>query len=175
MFYDRTQDYYDEFKNSKKLIARMDIRTQESRSDINNARIVFEREISDIHDITKAYFVVGRSSYSFKIDQNGFFKIDTDTYEITLDNITSEQKAETEISTSTYHKSDSTGVSSGSSTDSDTHLWIDDKFLFTLTPEMISKIKMANVLNIRFYFGPEPGTFKIKGYDLNIIKRILRD
>jgi len=119
--------------------------------------------------------VVGRSSYSFKIDQKGFFRIDNNTYEITLDNITSEQKAETDISTSTYHKSDSTGVSSGSSTDSDTHLWIDDKFLFTLTPEMISKIKMANVLNIRFYFGPEPGTFKIKGYDLNIIKRILRD
>ena len=127
MLYFRTQEYNDEFKNSKKLIARMDIRPQESRTDVDYARIIFEREISDNHDVTKTYFVLSRSSRSFRTDQTGFFKIDNDAYEITLDNILSEQKADTEISTSSYIKSDSTGVSSGSSANSDTNLWIDDK------------------------------------------------
>lgn len=171
--YYRTQEYNDEFKNSKKQIARMDVRPQESRTDVDYARIIFEREISDNHDITKAYFVISRSPISFRTDQTGFLKIDNDAYEITLDYILSEQKADTEISTSSYIKSDSTGVSSGSSASSDTNLWIDDKFMITLTPEMISKIRMADVLIIRFYFGPIPGTFKIKGYDLNQLKKIL--
>jgi len=173
IFYDRFQEFYDEFRNSRKAIVRMDIRPLESRTEIGNANIIFEREYSEQYDIVKAYIVIERSSSSFKIGDQGFFKIDNDSYEISLEKIVSEQKMKTESTISSFSKTDSTTVSSGSSTESDTRIWIDDKFVFTLTNDMINKIKTSENLIFRFYFGPIPGTFRIKGTDLNLLKKIL--
>lgn len=175
LFYDRVQEFDDEFTDTRKVIARMDVLPVERRTEINSARIIFEREYSDRNDFVKAYFVIARSSESFQPAMEGFMKIDDDTWEISLDNILSEHKMSTETSSSSYSKSDSTGVSSGSSSSTDTDIWIDDKFMFPLTDDMISKIREADKMMIRFYFGPVPGTFRIRGMDLGSVKRILAD
>jgi hypothetical protein len=175
LFYDRYQEFNDEFKNSRKTIARMEIRPLEPRTEIGYAKIIFEREFSDKNDLVKAYFVIDRSSSSFKIDNQGFIRIDDISFNITFEDILSEQKMKTETSTSSYLTTDSTTVSSGSTVDSDSRIWIDDKFLFTLSEDMIEKIKTSDNIIFRFYFGPIPGTFRIKGTDLKFVKKILLD
>lgn len=153
----------------------MEIRPLEPRTEIGYAKIIFEREFSDKNDLVKAYFVIDRSSSSFKIDNQGFIRIDDISFNITFEDILSEQKMKTETSTSSYLTTDSTTVSSGSTVDSDSRIWIDDKFLFTLSEDMIEKIKTSDNIIFRFYFGPIPGTFRIKGTDLKFVKKILLD
>jgi hypothetical protein len=137
IFYDNFQKFDDEFKNSKKIIARIILDPEERRTEINSAAVIFEREVSSNQDIVKAYFVIARSTVS------------------------------------TYAKTDSTGVKTGQTTDIDENIWIDDKFMFTLTPEIISKIKKADEFIVRFYFGPIPATFKFKGSKLKPIHKVL--
>jgi hypothetical protein len=175
LFFDDFQKFDDEFKNSKKLIARVLLDSQERRTEINGAYIIFDREISDKKDITKAYLVISRTSSSFKVEKSGFLKADGKTFEIEISQPETEYKSKNETSVSTYAKSDSTGVTSGQTTDIEQHSWIDDKFMFTVTPEMISAIKETNNVVLRFYFGPVPATFIIKGSKLYSVHKALNE
>lgn len=175
MFYDNFQKFDDEFKNSRKVIARIDLDPQERRTEINSAHVIFEREITDKQDNVKAFFVIARSSTSFKIENLGYLKADNQSFEINIINPVSEYKSKSETSVETYTKTDSTGVKTGQTTDIDERIWIDDKFIFSLTPEMISIIKKTDEFNVRFYFGPIPATFRFKGSKLKPIHKMLNE
>jgi hypothetical protein len=175
LFFDDFQRFDDEFKNSKKLIARVLLDSKERRTEINGAYIIFDREISDKQDVTKAYLVISRTSSSFKVEKSGFLKADGKTFEIEISQPETEYKTKNETSVSTYAKSDSTGVTTGQTTDIEQHSWIDDKFMFTVTPEMISAIKETNEVVLRFYFGPVPATFIIKRSKLFSIHKVLNE
>jgi hypothetical protein len=175
IFYVNFQEFDDEFKNSKKIIARVLIRPEERRTEINYAQVIFEREISLNQDIVKAYFVISRSTTSFKIESLGYLKADNQQFEINVISPVSEYKSKNETSVSTYAKTDSTGVKTGQTTDIDQQIWIDDKFIFALTPEMIAKIKKSDEFIVRFYFGPIPATFKFSGPDLKPIHKVLNE
>jgi len=175
LFFDDFQKFDDEFKNSKKLIARVLLDSKERRTEINGAYIIFDREISDKQDITKAYLVISRTSSSFKVEKSGFLKADDKTFDIQIIQAETEYKSKNETSVSTYAKSDSTGVTTGQTTDIEQHSWIDDKFMFTVTPEMISAIKETNDVVLRFYFGPVPATFIIKGSKLYSVHKVLNE
>jgi len=171
----RFQQFNDEFRNSTKTITRMQLRPLERRTEVGSAYIIFEREQSVESDIVSTYCVITRSSASFAADRQAFIKIDNDSYELTLQNLVSEQKMQTETSTSSFTESDSTGVSSGSTSDSDTRIWIVDKFIFRPTDEMVNKIVRSDNLILRFYFGPIPATYRIYGEDLKLLKKTLAD
>lgn len=175
LFYDNFQKFDDEFKNSRKVIARIDLYPQERRTEINSAHVIFEREISDNLDNVKAFFVIERSSTSFKIENSGYLKADNQSFEINILNPVSEHKSKSESSVETYIKTDSTGVNIGQTTDIDERIWIDDKFIFTLSPEMISIIKKTDEFMVRFYFGPIPATFRFKGLKLKPIHKMLNE
>jgi hypothetical protein len=175
LFYDNFQSFDDEFKNSKKLIARVLLDSEERRTEINGAYIIFDREISDKQDITKAYLVISRTSASFKVEKSGFLKADDKTFDIEIRQVDTEYKSKNETSISTFAKTDSTGVTTGQTIENEEHSWIDDKFMFTLTPEMISAIKETNEVVMRFYFGPVPATFKIKRSKLYSVHKALNE
>jgi hypothetical protein len=175
MFFDNYQNFDDEFKNNSKIIARILLDTEERRTEINSAYVIFEREVSANQDIVKAYFVIARSTSSFKIENKGFLKADNQSFEIDVINPVTEHKSKNETSVQTFTKVDSTGVYSGQSTDIDESLWTDDKFMFTLSPEMISRIKSSNELILRFYFGPIPATFRFRRSDLKTLHRLLNE
>lgn len=175
LFYDRYKVYEDEFTNSTKSIARMELRPLERKTEIGNAHIIFERTKSLRSDKYEAYCVVARSSSSFTAEQRGFMKIDGTNYEINIGNITSEQKMSTETTASAYTTSDSTSITTGTYTDTDTRLWIDDKFKFSLTAQMLESLRTSGELILRFYFGPIPATYRIKGYDLMFLKKAMAD
>jgi hypothetical protein len=175
MFYVNFQKFDDEFKNNTKIIARILIRPEERGTEINYSQVIFEREVSANQDIVKAYFVISRSTTSFKIENLGYLKADNQSFEIDVISPVSEYKSKNHTSVSTYAKTDSTGVKTGQTTDTDQQTWIDDKFVFTLTPEMIAKIKNADEFIVRFYFGPIPATFKFNGPDLKPIHKVLNE
>jgi len=175
MFYDSYQKFDDEFKNSRKILARIDLDPLERRTEINSAHVIFEREISGKADNVKAFFVIARSSTSFKIENTGYLKADNQSFEINIINPVSEYKSKSEYSVETYSKTDSTGIKTGQTTDIDEHIWIDDKFIFSLSPEMISMIKKAGEFSVRFYFGPIPATFRFKGSKLKPIHKMLNE
>jgi hypothetical protein len=175
LFFDDFQKFDDEFKNSKKLIARVLLYSQERRTEINGAYIIFDREISDKQDITKAYLVISRASSSFKVEKSGFLKADDKTFDIEISQAATEHKSKNETSVSTFAKTDSTGVTTGQTTEIEEHSWIDDKFMFTLTPEMISAVKESNEVVLRFYFGPVPATFIIKRSKLYSVHKVLNE
>ncbi len=175
LFYDNYQKFDDEFRSNKKLIARILLRPEERRTEISSAYIIIEREISEKQDNVKAYVVVARSSTSFKIENTGYLKADNQSFELNISNPVSEYKSKNETSVSAYSKTDSTGVSTGQTTDIDERTWIDDKFVFSLTPEMIAKIKKSSEIIFRFYFGPIPATFRISGSKFNPIYKVLVD
>lgn len=173
LFYDRYQVYNDEFRNSTRSIARMELRPLERRTEIGNAHIIFERDKSVRSDNCTAYCVIARSSSSFTAEEQGFMKIDDTNFEINIGNVISEQKMSTETSASAFTKTDSTSVTAGTTTDTDTRLWIDDKFTFTPTSQMIDAIKSSKNLILRFYFGPIPATYRINRNDLKFLKMAL--
>jgi hypothetical protein len=175
MFNVNFQKFDDEFKNSRKIIARIDLGPEERRTEINWAHVIFEREISDKQDNVKAYFVISRSSNSFKIENSGYLKAGGQSFEINITNALTEYKSKNETSVETYTKTDSTGVKTGQKTEIDENIWIDDKFIFSLTPEMISKIKNSDEFIVRFYFGPIPATYRFKGSKLKPVQRMLNE
>jgi hypothetical protein len=175
LFYDNYQKFDDEFRNNKKFIARVVIDPEERRTEINSAYVIFEREVSSDQDNVKAFFVISRSSNSFKIEDQGFLKANNQSFEIKIINTVSEYKSSTETSVKTYAKTDSTGVETGQTTDIDERNWIDDKFMFSLTPEMISEIRKSDDFIMRFYFGPMQATFKFRGSKLEPIHKVLNE
>lgn len=175
MYYSRFQRFDDEFRNSTKLIARVNLKPVEKRTEINSAYVVFEREISSGNNKTNAYFVVSRSTKSFGIEDEGFLKAGNRSFEISLSNIISEYKSRSSATFQTFAGADSTGSSAGVLADMDERIWIDDKFKFSLTPEMTSEIKNTGEFLARFYFGPVPATFRFKGSKFNPVKKLLAE
>lgn len=171
--YSRFQKFDDEFGKSRKLISRISLRPTEKRTEINSAYVVLAREISVGSDNTKAYFVVSRSTKSFTIEDIGFLKAGSTTFEIKIANIISENKSKSSATFQTYAGADSTGAGAGVMADMDERIWIDDKFIINLTPEMTSEIKKAGEFFLRFYFGPVPATFRFKGSKFRPIEKLL--
>jgi len=143
MYYARTQEFNDEFKDSRKVISRVLIKPEEKRTEVNYARIIFERTIKNGQEDVKVYFVISRSTTSFRIEDLGYLKASDKSFELPVDKMVTEFKSRTETSVSSYSQSDSTGVRTGFDTDIDERVWIDDKFTVTLSPEMITDIKDA--------------------------------
>lgn len=175
MFYDNYERYDDEFKNNTKIISRVLLRPVERRTEISGAYIIFEREFSSSSDVTKAYLVVSRTMNSFKIENKGFMKVADQSFELNISNSVSEYRSKSETSVSSYAKVDSTGVHTGQTTDIDESKWIDDKFMFTLTDDMKTRIPYTDAILLRFYFGPVPATFRIAGSKLSPVRKMFRE
>lgn len=175
MYYRRFQSFDDEFRNSRKLIARISLRPEEKRTEINSAYVLFEREITSGSNKTNAYFVVSRSTKSFRIQDRGYLRAGDKTFETDITNILSEYKSKSSATFQTFAGSDSTGASSGVLADMDERIWIDDKFMLILTPEMTSEIKNAGEFIARFYFGPVPATFRFSGSKFKPVNKLLAD
>lgn len=173
--YIRFQQFDDEFKNSRKLIGRITLRPVERRSEINSAYVVFEREISSDNDETTVWFVVSRSTKSFRIEDRGYLKAGDKTFETDITNIFSEYKSKSSATFQTFAGSDSTGASSGVLADVDERIWIDDKFRLIITPEMTSEIRKAGEFIARFYFGPVPATFRFIGSKFKPVRKLFAE
>lgn len=175
MYRSTTRRFDDEFRNNQKVIVTIPARPVEKRTEIGSAILQIEREYSSGYDNVTAYFVVERSSSSFGIDNLGYLKANGQTFELSVENAVSEIKSVNETSVSSFAKADSAAVYLEQTSDTDTHIWIDDKFWTWITPQMVDQIKQADDLVFRFYFGPIPATYRIRGSALYELKKALNE
>lgn len=173
--YNKVYSYQDEFLHNSKKYARIHLKPVERRTDIGAANIIFEKEINKEGEDINAYFVVYRSSSSFKVKDKGFIKTGDRQYDVLLMDPVSEFKSKSEATISGIATADTSGVVTGQAADIDTRTWIEDKFVISLSKEIAEGIKEASNVILRFYFGPIPITYKLEGYKLLSVKNALKN
>ncbi len=173
--YNKVYSYEDEFRDNTKKYVRIIIKPEERRLEIGTAKVVLAKTFSRDHEEVNGYFVISRLSSSFKVDGSGFMKAGGRRYELTLQNPVSELRSESETNVPDFTTSDSTGVRTAFSTDIDTRTWIEDKFVISMPPEVISGISEAEDVLFRFYFGPIPVTYRLMGRKLEAVKEVFKE
>lgn len=173
--YNKVYSYQDEFLHNSKKYARIHLKPIERRTDIGAANIIFEKEINKEGEDINAYFVVYRSSSSFKVKDKGFIKTGDRQYDVLLMDPVSQFKSKSEATISGIATADTSGVVTGQTADIDTRTWIEDKFVINLSKEIAEGIKEASNVILRFYFGPIPITYKLEGYKLLSVKNAMKN
>jgi hypothetical protein len=171
--YNKVYRYKDEFRENEKAYTRIRVRPDERRTEVGPARVIIEKE-SDIKGIsTDLYFVIYRSASSFRVGLSGYLKAGENKYELALRDPLSELRTKSEAANSDITSVDSSGVVTGQAAGIDTRTWIEKKFVISLSQEMVSGITGSDEAVFRFYFGPMPATYVIKGNRLSAIKKVL--
>ena len=164
--------FEDEFKNTKTYSIAQIVRPDEFISEINGATVTFSRIITNSNENVNVYFVINRSTSSFKVDKKGFMKANGNRFEFISEPEGSEFKSRQESTTTSTTTKDSTSVKTTYSTDVKNINWYDDKFMVQLTPEMVESLLKTDELLFRFYFGPEQATFRLKEKKLQQVKSL---
>lgn len=170
--YNKIYNYDDEFRGNSRKLVRISIKPEERRTEIGVARVVFEKVRSSVYEEVNAYFVISRSSSSFKADEKCFVKVGGKHYELQLFDHKSEYRSVTEVGASGFSFSDSVGAKSLFSSDVDTRTWVEDKFIIKLSGEVLIALSGAGEVFFRFYFGPIQGTYRFKGRKLCLLKSV---
>ncbi len=165
--------YTDEFRNSKIFTIKQIVSPIEFGSEISNATLTYERIVSETSESLNLYFIIARSTGSFRIEKKGFLKVNNTNFELFPETEGTEYNTKQETNTSTTTTKDSTTVKTQYNTDVQSYNWLTDKFIVRFTPEMMASISKTNELIFRFYFGPTPATFIIKGFYLNQVQKLL--
>ena len=171
--YNKVYWYRDEFRDSEKAYTRIKVRPDERRTEVGSARIIIEKELSRGGTSVDLYFVIYRSASSFRAGFSGYLKADDKKYELALKDPVEELRTKSEVSVSGIATVDSSGIVTGQTADIDTRTWIEEKFMAGLSGEMAAVIAGSSEVFFRFYFGPIPVTYKIKGKRLAAIKKVL--
>jgi len=162
----------DEFKNTKKSTFELTAYPTEFQSTVTNADITFEHITKVSGEDVNVYFVISRSSSSFKLDKKCFVKANGATYEMEIHNEETEYKTAQRTGSTTTTVKDSTKVKTKLTTNTTSYNWFDEKFVIRFTPEMKNSLLKTDELVFRFYLGPNEGTFRFKGYNLKRIQKL---
>jgi len=171
--YNTVYRYDDEFRGNSREYVRIIVRPEERRTEIGQARIIFEKVEGNDGGFRDAYFVIMRAASSFRADEIGFLKAGESKFGIKLTDPVSELRMETEETVSTYTSQDSTGTSVTTSSDTDTRTWVEEKFIIKISDESAIGILETDEIIFRFYFGPVPVTYRIIGKELELIKEVI--
>jgi len=171
--YNKVYRYRDEFRDNEKAYTRIKVRPDERRTEVGSARVIIEKELSNEGTSVNLYFVIYRSASSFRTGFSGFLKAGDKKYELALKDHVWELRTKSEASVSGIATVDSSGIVTGQTADIDTRTWIEEKFVASLSGEMVSVIDGSAEALLRFYFGPIPATYIIKRKRLAAIKKVL--
>ncbi len=170
--YNKVYKYDDEFRGSSRKYVRVLLRPVERRTEIGHARVIFEK-VKGVQGVSRdAYFVIMRAASSFGADRKGFLKAGENKYDLELRDPVSEYRSKTDETVSTVVSKDTSGVSVSTTTDIDTRTWIEEKFIISITDEGAGAIKASDEIIFRFYFGPVPVTYILKGKKLGLLKEV---
>jgi len=163
----------DEFKNTKKAIFAIDMTPKEYNTAITSSAITFENALSDTTETINVYFVLHRSSSSFKLEKKCFMKASGKSYEISIENAETENRFAQNTTSTTTTVKDSAKIKTKLETTSNIDNWHEDRFIIRLTPQMIESVRNTDELLFRFYSGPEQATFRFSDWTLKQVKRVL--
>jgi len=164
----------DEFKHTKKTTLEIGLMPLESPiNNVTSTNITFEKCISESGETLNTYFVLNRSSSSFKLEKECFIKASGNSYKTLIQNQETQNKSQLVSKTESLSVKDSTKVRTESKTISNSYDWYEEKFVIRFTPDMIESIKKTDELIFRFYLGSKQSTFRVTGLRLKRIKRLL--
>jgi len=158
--------------NSKRIELKLLHKDYDMRSPLQNVLQSIVKQIGAEAETTyKVFDVLTLTSASFKLDDKVFYIIDGNVFpmpieskEIENSKIISEIKEEIQATDSTKI-SVVTGFSENNSKIT--------RFSYSLTDEVVSKLKEANRLVIRYYTGTDMISVKVKNRKLNKIKKLI--
>jgi len=171
-------NYYkldDEFTGRKTFTISQYITPTERNFDVGNAKITFQRTVSENDENLIAYFVINRYSSSFNMENKGFLKANDQKYELLIDKKNTEYRTSTSTKTSNTVTKDSTKVSTVNNTETSTNNWYEEKFSISLNQDITSSLMKGNEIFFRFYFGPQVATYKFSPSQITAFKRIFTD
>ena len=172
--YNRVYSYDDEFRDNVKTYTRVSVKPEERRTEIGSARLIMEKKTSKEGEAINAYFIIYRSSSSFKVDRSGFVKVGDKKYGLSLQDPVSELKSKSEVSISGIATVDTSGTVTGQTADIDTRTWIEEKFVISFSREVAERMTEAESVLFRFYFGPIAATYRLEGRRLGVIKQVFK-
>ncbi|KAF0202320.1 MAG: hypothetical protein FD170_2046 [Bacteroidetes bacterium] len=132
------------------------------------------KEIKANNEISyKVYDVLTFSSKSFQLEDRVFLIIDNEVLPVILENLEYENVKNIVENREDVVTSDSTKVSvvTGYSED---NMKI-AKISYELNNEVVDKIRNSNQVLFRYYSGPDMVTLKLKGFNLNRLKKVLNE
>jgi hypothetical protein len=172
--YNQGYRYDDEFRGGFRNYIRISLKPEERHSEVGVARVIIEKEVKGSLENVTAYFVISRTASSFKAEKTGYLKVGDHKFALSILDPVSELRTKSEATVSSFSTSDSTGVESGTSTDIETRVWNEDKFIIDLSGEIVSEVLAAREVMLRFYFGPIPVTYRITGSNLEAMQKVLK-
>ena len=164
----------DEFKHTKKITLEIGAMPMEYlTNNVTSTNITFEKCILESGETLNAYFVLNRNSSSFKLDKGCFIKAFGKSYETSIEDQETVNRSQLVSKTESSSIKDSTKVKTESKTISNSYDWYEEKFIIRFTPEMVESIKKTDELIFRFYLGPNQATFKLTGFTLKRVKKLI--
>ncbi|MDX9930697.1 MAG: hypothetical protein RBS37_12700 [Bacteroidales bacterium] len=161
ILYGPVRTYPDDFTGGSRHLLTRVVRPRELSTQIGSATMMFEKRVDDYNTKNTIYIVVSRSYGSFRSEENGYLKVNDTIFPLPLAYVTIERDYSVEDSDD---KDDSEPTISGK---------LNEKFRLELTPEIVNAIVTGTSMEFRFYFGPEPATYRLKGSKLASVQRLL--
>ena len=142
----------DEFKRTKNITLEIAVQpTERLANSAISTNITFQKCISESGETLTAYFVLNRSSSSFKLDKGCFIKAFGKSYDTSIEDLETATRSQLVSMTQSSTVKDSTKVKTESKTMSNSYDYYEEKFVIRFTPEMIESVKMTNDLIFRLY------------------------
>lgn len=157
---------------TKRLELRYLCKNTNRRSPLLYVEQTVSKEIKANNEISyKIYDVVVMPSTSFNLKDEVFLIIDQEVYPLTIDKMELENAKSFTENKEEILRSDSTKVTIVTGYSENNRKIT--RFSYSLTTEMISKIKEAHKVQFQYYAGPSMLNVKMKMTDLNKFKRLI--
>lgn len=159
--YTNIRSYSDDLNNERRHLLTRIVMPREWLSNIGSATMLFEKRGNPYNSDCSVYISIERGTNSFRSEESGYLKADGEVYPLLLRELSVERDYDLSVD-------DDDGG------DFTIDRKITEKFRIELTPAMIAGITDSRRAEFRFYFGPEPATYRLKGSGLRKVKRLLR-
>lgn len=157
--YHGVKSYSDDLNNEQRYLLSFRVFPKEGFTGIGTASLKFDKRGHADNSTIMAFASIVRTSDSFRTEGNGYLKAGDTVLPLALKDVSVE---------SDYSVSDTDDDSDPSVTRVN-----NEKFRFELTPDMAAAIRNCRRLELRFYFGPEPATYRIRGMELRKLKQLV--
>ena len=159
--YTNIRSYSDDLNNEQRHLLTRVVMPREWLSNIGSATMLFEKRGNPYNSGCSVYISIERGSNSFRSEESGYLKIDGEVFPLLLRELSLERDYDLSVD-------DDDGG------DFTIDRKITEKFRIELTPAMIEAFAGGQRAEFRFYFGPEPATYRLKGAGMRKVKRLLR-
>lgn len=167
----RIHSEHDEFMNSGSYSLEQKLPEKDRSNNIENATVTYTRGTRNDVEIVEVYFSVPKTRDTQPPERTGYVKTGERITEVPLRRARHTGGGMTADAQTSVN--DTTGIRESEILSSGLKEYTIDKFSIRLKPEDLEAIRSGSRLSFRFYFGPETGTFNVRGARLNKVRKLM--